>query len=48
MSNAEYSFISSTIIKQVAKSGARVTGLVTPEVEEALIKKFQAGSLNNI
>jgi pantetheine-phosphate adenylyltransferase len=42
MSNAEYSFLSSTIIKQVAKTGGKVTGLVPPEVEQALIEKHKA------
>lgn len=40
MSNAEYSFLSSSIIKQVAKTGGKVTGLVSAEVEEALKEKL--------
>jgi pantetheine-phosphate adenylyltransferase len=40
MSGAEYSFISSSSIKQVASSGGRITGLVTPAVEIALKKKL--------
>ncbi|WP_227765275.1 pantetheine-phosphate adenylyltransferase [Zhaonella formicivorans] len=38
---SEYSFISSSIIKQVAALGGCVTGLVPSEVEKALKQKFQ-------
>ena len=41
MSNAEYSFLSSSIIKQVARTGGRVTGLVSAEVEAALKQKLE-------
>lgn len=40
MSSSEYSFISSSMIKQVASSNARIAGLVTPGVERALKRKF--------
>ena len=46
MSNAAYSFLSSTIIKQVVSTGGRVEGLVTPLVEEALKKKLYEGKLS--
>jgi pantetheine-phosphate adenylyltransferase len=48
MSNAEYSFLSSSIIKQVASTGGKIAGLVTPEVERALQEKFFSGKLNNV
>ncbi|MCL1804611.1 MAG: pantetheine-phosphate adenylyltransferase [Clostridiales bacterium] len=36
LSGPEYSFISSSMIKQVGRTGAKITGLVTPMVEEAI------------
>jgi len=45
LANSEYSFLSSSIIKQVVRAGGQVTGLVTPKVEEALTAKFRAGKL---
>ncbi|MEA4891707.1 MAG: pantetheine-phosphate adenylyltransferase [Peptococcaceae bacterium] len=45
MSTAAYSFLSSTVIKQVVSTGGRVEGLVTPLVEEALKKKLYEGKL---
>ena len=41
MAAVEYTYISSSAIKQVCASGAAITGLVTPMVEEALIKKMR-------
>ena len=46
MSNTAYSFLSSTIIKQVVSTGGRVEGLVTPMVERALKKKLYEGKLD--
>ena len=43
MSSADYSFISSTMIKQVSRTGANITGLVTPMVEIALRKRLFEG-----
>lgn len=40
MTNNEYSFLSSSIVKEVAKYKGNITGLVPPVVEEALKKKF--------
>jgi pantetheine-phosphate adenylyltransferase len=40
MTNNKYSFLSSSIVKEVAKYRASVSDLVPPEVEEALMKKF--------
>ena len=40
MANADYTFISSSMIKQVCGSGGALTGLVTPMVEEAMKKKM--------
>lgn len=40
MTNNEYSFLSSSIVKEVAKYQGCVSGLVPPVVEEALKRKF--------
>jgi len=40
MPSEEYSFLSSTIVKEVASFGGSVKGLVPPRVEIALRKKF--------
>ncbi len=40
MTRAEYSFISSSGVKEVASFGGCVKELVPPEVEERLVKKF--------
>ena len=40
MPSEEYSFTTSTMIKEVASFGGPVSGLVPPGVEEALRKKF--------
>ena len=40
MSNAEYSFISSSMIKQVGGTGGKIDGLVTPRVEKAIREKL--------
>lgn len=40
MTNNQYSFLSSSIVKEAAKYHASVKGLVPPVVEEALRKKF--------
>ncbi|HTZ17187.1 MAG TPA: pantetheine-phosphate adenylyltransferase [Dissulfurispiraceae bacterium] len=40
MPSEEYSFLSSTIVKEVASFGGSVKGLVPPGVEVALRKKF--------
>lgn len=40
MTNNKYSYLSSSIVKEVAKYGAPVTDLVPPHVEVALKKKF--------
>lgn len=41
MTNNNYSFISSSIVKEVAKYGGKVEDVVPPVVEEALNMKFQ-------
>lgn len=41
MTKSQYSFLSSSIVKEVAKFNSSVKELVPPEVEEALKKKFQ-------
>jgi pantetheine-phosphate adenylyltransferase len=43
MPSEDYSFISSTIVKEVASFGASMTNLVPPCVEEALREKFRSG-----
>ena len=40
LSSPQYSFISSTMIKQVARAGGKITGLVPPNVEEAISKRL--------
>jgi len=41
MTNNQYSFLSSSIVKEVAKYGGNISELVPKPVEEALKKKFQ-------
>ncbi|UOY93749.1 pantetheine-phosphate adenylyltransferase [Ectobacillus sp. JY-23] len=41
MTNNQYSFLSSSIVKEVAKYGASVVDLVPPAVEQALAAKFK-------
>jgi len=40
MPGEEYTFLSSTIVREVASFGGSVKGLVPPAVEKALYKKF--------
>jgi pantetheine-phosphate adenylyltransferase len=40
MTNNQYSFLSSSIVKEVAKYGGDISELVPPYVEQALKKKF--------
>ncbi len=40
MTATEYSFISSSIIRQVASMGGCIRGLVAPEVEQALLQRY--------
>ncbi|EGL83202.1 Phosphopantetheine adenylyltransferase [Caldalkalibacillus thermarum TA2.A1] len=40
MTNNKYSYLSSSIVKEIAKYHASVSDLVPPEVEEALMRKF--------
>lgn len=41
MPSEEYSYLTATIIKEIASMGGRVTGLVPPVVEKALKEKFK-------
>ncbi|MDQ0161616.1 pantetheine-phosphate adenylyltransferase [Bacillus alveayuensis] len=41
MTNNQYSFLSSSIVKEVAKYGGNISDLVPKVVEEALNKKFK-------
>lgn len=41
ISNNQFSFLSSSIVKEVAKYGGNITGLVPSAVEEALERKFK-------
>lgn len=41
ISHNQYSFLSSSIVKEVAKYGGNINGLVPPAVETALKSKFQ-------
>ncbi|KAB2337396.1 pantetheine-phosphate adenylyltransferase [Cytobacillus depressus] len=40
MTNNQYSFLSSSIVKEVAKYNGKISELVPPSVEKALINKF--------
>lgn len=40
MTNNQYSFLSSSIVKEVARYNGNINGLVPKVVEEALLKKF--------
>jgi len=42
--NPEFSFLSSSIIKEIAKYGGDVSGLVSPHVNVALKSQFGAGA----
>ncbi|MEK3935209.1 pantetheine-phosphate adenylyltransferase [Sporosarcina sp. FSL W7-1349] len=42
MTNNQYSFLSSSMVKEAAKYGGKISGLVPPRVEEALRQKFNA------
>jgi len=41
MTNNQYSYLSSSIVKEIAKYNADVSAIVPPAVEEALKKKFE-------
>lgn len=41
MTKNQYSFLSSSIVKEVAKYGGKISELVPPIVEQALIQKFK-------
>jgi pantetheine-phosphate adenylyltransferase len=41
MTKNQYSFLSSSIVKEVAQYGGKVEGLVPPHVEQALKEKFK-------
>jgi len=43
MTDGEYSFLSSSIVQEVARHGGSVTNLVPPIVEERLRQKLSAG-----
>lgn len=43
MASAEYSYLSSTLVKEVARLGGSLKGLVSARVEEALYRKLRAG-----
>lgn len=42
MTNNQYSFLSSSMVKEAAKYGGKISGLVPPPVENALTQKFNA------
>ncbi len=41
MTNSKYSYLSSSIVKEIAALGGDVSGLVPPEVYEMVIEKFR-------
>lgn len=46
MTNAEYSFLSSSAVKQVAKFGGCIDGLVPECIKPIVIEKIQEGDVN--
>lgn len=46
MTNSQYSFLSSSIVKEVAKYNGDISELVPPQVEEALKQKYSAIQMN--
>lgn len=40
MTNPKYSYLSSSVVKEIAHFGGNVTDFVTPEVEQAMKRKF--------
>jgi pantetheine-phosphate adenylyltransferase len=45
MTNSQYSFLSSSIVKEVAKYNGNISELVPPQVEEALKQKYASFQL---
>ncbi|RCX17236.1 phosphopantetheine adenylyltransferase [Anaerobacterium chartisolvens] len=43
MSSINYSFLSSSIVKELAKNGGKIDGLVPECIREAVTRKFQIG-----
>ncbi len=41
MASSQYAYLSSSAVKEIAKFGGRIEGLVTPEVEKGLRKVFE-------
>jgi len=41
MPSQQYTYLNSTLVKEVAKLGGKVRGLVTPDVEKRLMKKLR-------
>jgi pantetheine-phosphate adenylyltransferase len=40
MPSQEYTYLNSTLVKEVARHGGRIRGLVPPVVEKALLAKY--------
>ena len=45
MTDYQYSYLSSTIIKDMAKLGGRIEGLVPVSIEKALMEKYSHGNI---
>ncbi|MNW70884.1 Phosphopantetheine adenylyltransferase [compost metagenome] len=41
MTNPKYSYLSSSVVKEIAHFGGNVSDFVTPEVEQAMKLKFK-------
>lgn len=41
MTSAEYMYLSSSIVKDIATHGGAITGLVSPELEEEVLKRIR-------
>jgi pantetheine-phosphate adenylyltransferase len=42
--SVETTYISSSVVREVAQHGGNLTGLVHPAVAEALVRKFETGT----
>ena len=47
MTNAEYSFLSSSAVKQVAKFGGCIDGLVPESIKSIVVEKIQEGDVKH-
>jgi hypothetical protein len=48
MPSQEYTYLNATLVKEVARLGGRVRGLVPPVVEERLRRRLRAAALGAV